>query len=59
MPEVRDIQVREPAARTAVAAAIETAWKQESLNRCVVFDEGKLTERDADLVLREAYKKVK
>lgn len=41
------------------SAEIEMAWKQESLERCAAFDEGKLTERDADMVLREAYKKVK
>jgi putative addiction module component (TIGR02574 family) len=38
---------------------IEAAWKHEALERCGAFDEGKITERDADLVLREAYKKVK
>lgn len=36
------------------SAEIEAAWKQESLERCAAFDEGKLAERDADVVLREA-----
>jgi putative addiction module component (TIGR02574 family) len=38
---------------------IETAWKQEALERCTAFDEGKISERDADLVLRDAYRKAK
>ena len=38
---------------------IEAAWKQEALERCKAFDEGKITERDAADVLREAYRKVK
>ncbi|HTX20538.1 MAG TPA: addiction module protein [Candidatus Aquilonibacter sp.] len=38
---------------------IETAWKQEALERCEAFDDGKITERDADYVLRDAYRKVK
>jgi putative addiction module component (TIGR02574 family) len=38
---------------------IEAAWKQEALDRCAAFDEGKITERDAAEVLRDAYKKVK
>jgi putative addiction module component (TIGR02574 family) len=38
---------------------IEAAWKQEALDRCAAFDEGKLTERDAADVMREAYRKVK
>ena len=38
---------------------IEAAWKQEALERCAAFDEGKITDRDADLVLRDAYRKVK
>ena len=38
---------------------IEAAWKQEAQERCAAFDEGRITERDADLVFREAYRKVK
>jgi len=38
---------------------IEAAWKQEALERCAAFDEGKITEREAADVLREAYRKVK
>ncbi|MGO8764726.1 MAG: addiction module protein [Limisphaerales bacterium] len=38
---------------------IEAAWKQEALERCGAFDEGKISERDADMVLRDAYRKVK
>lgn len=38
---------------------IEAAWKQEALDRCAAFDEGKITERDAADVLRDAYRKVK
>jgi hypothetical protein len=38
---------------------IEAAWKQESLERCTAFDEGKISDRDADLVLRDAYRKAK
>ena len=38
---------------------IEAAWKQEALERCAAFDEGKITERGADYVLRDAYRKVK
>jgi hypothetical protein len=35
-------------------------WKSEEvLERCTAFDEGKITERDADSVLRDAYRKVK
>jgi putative addiction module component (TIGR02574 family) len=41
------------------SSEIEAAWKQEALERCAAFDEGKITERDADYVLREAYRKVK
>jgi hypothetical protein len=37
----------------------EVAWKQEALERCTAFDEGKISERDADLVLRDAYRKAK
>lgn len=38
---------------------IEAAWKQKVLDRCAAFDEGKITEHDADFVLRDAYRKVK
>lgn len=38
---------------------IEAAWKIEALDRCAAFDKGKITERDAADVLREAYRKVK
>jgi putative addiction module component (TIGR02574 family) len=38
---------------------IEAAWKQEALERCAASDQGKITEREAADVLREAYKKVK
>ena len=38
---------------------IEAAWRQEALDRCAAYDEGKLTERDAADVLRDAYRKVK
>jgi putative addiction module component (TIGR02574 family) len=38
---------------------IEAAWKQEASERCRAFDEGKISERDADLVLRDAYRKKK
>jgi putative addiction module component (TIGR02574 family) len=38
---------------------IEAAWKQEALDRCEAFDEGKITEREAADVLRDAYRKVK
>ena len=38
---------------------IEAAWKQEALDRCAAFDTGKITERDAADVLRDAYRKVK
>jgi putative addiction module component (TIGR02574 family) len=37
---------------------IETAWKREALDRCKAFDEGKIRERDAADVLRDAYRKV-
>ena len=36
---------------------IEAAWREEAVARCQAFDEGKLTERDATEVLREAYQK--
>ena len=38
---------------------IEAAWKHEVLERCAAFDEGKISERDADMVLRDAYRKAK
>jgi putative addiction module component (TIGR02574 family) len=38
---------------------IEAAWKREALDRCRAYDEGKLTEREAADVLRDAYRKVK
>lgn len=38
---------------------IEAAWKDEALERCAAFDEGKITERDGDLVLHDTYQKVK
>ena len=38
---------------------IEAAWKQEALERCKAFDDGRIADRDADLVLRDAYRKVK
>jgi putative addiction module component (TIGR02574 family) len=42
----------------AASPEIEAAWKQEALERCEAFDEGKITERAAADVLREAYRKV-
>ena len=38
---------------------VEDAWKREALDRCNAFDKGKLTERDAVHVLRDAYQKLK
>ncbi len=38
---------------------IESAWKREALDRCRAYDEGKLTEREAADVLKDAYRKVK
>ena len=38
---------------------IEAAWNNEALDRCKAFDEGKLAERDAADVLRDAYQKLK
>ena len=38
---------------------IEAAWKQEAVERCKAFDDGKIPEREADVVLRDAYRKVK
>ena len=36
---------------------IEAAWRGEAIDRCKAFDEGKITEREATEVLRDAYKK--
>jgi hypothetical protein len=33
---------------------LEAAWAEEAVARCQAFDEGKLTERDAADVLRDA-----
>jgi hypothetical protein len=33
---------------------IEAAWKQEAVERCTAFDAGKISERDAEMVLRDA-----
>jgi hypothetical protein len=38
---------------------IERAWDEEAIARCQAFDEGRLTERDAADVLRDAYQKLK
>jgi len=38
---------------------IEAAWKKEALDRCQAYDEGKITEREAADVFRDAYRKVK
>ncbi|MBI5386614.1 MAG: addiction module protein [Verrucomicrobia bacterium] len=40
-------------------AEIEAAWKKEAVDRCRAFDEGKLSERDANEVMRDAYRKLK
>lgn len=37
---------------------IEAAWKLEALERCAAFDEGKITEREAEKVLQGAYRNV-
>ena len=37
----------------------EAAWKQEAVDRCNAFDAGKLPERDAEDVLRDASQKLK
>ena len=37
---------------------IEAAWDKEAVERYKAFDEGKLTERDAEDVLRDAYKRL-
>jgi len=36
-----------------LSPAIEEAWRLESLDRCQAFDEGRLTERSADDVMRD------
>lgn len=38
---------------------IESAWNDEAMARCNAFDEGKLPEREAADVLRDAYQKLK
>jgi putative addiction module component (TIGR02574 family) len=38
---------------SAGSEEIEAAWRAEALDRCSAFDQGKLTERDADFVLQE------
>ena len=38
---------------------IDVAWTEEAVSRCKAFDEGKLTERDAAEVLRDAYQPLK
>jgi hypothetical protein len=40
------------------SAEIEAAWNEEALGRCRAFDEGKLPERAAAEVLRDAYQKL-
>jgi Putative addiction module component len=41
------------------SSEIEVARKQEGLDRCVAFDDGKITERDATEVLHDAYRRLK
>jgi putative addiction module component (TIGR02574 family) len=43
----------------AGSAEIESAWKNEVIDRCQAFDEGKLTERDAADVLKDARRRAK
>jgi hypothetical protein len=38
---------------------IDAAWHNEAIERCQAFDDGKLTERDAADVLRDAYQKLR
>jgi putative addiction module component (TIGR02574 family) len=38
---------------------IEAAWKREALDRCQAYDDGKLSERPAENVLNDAYRKLK
>ena len=38
---------------------IKKAWEKEIQARCKAFDEGKLTERDADAFFRDLHQKVK
>ncbi len=42
-----------------VSPEIEAAWKQEALDRCKAFDEGKISERDAADVMRDVRRKVR
>ena len=42
----------------AGAPEIEAAWKEEPIDRCKAFDEGKLTDRDAALALPDVYQKL-
>jgi hypothetical protein len=42
-----------------LSVAIEEAWKLEALDRCKAYDEGQLTERDADAVMRDLAAKLK
>lgn len=37
---------------------IEAAWGKEALDRCKAFDEGRITQRDAADVMREAGRKL-
>jgi len=43
----------------ATSPEIEAAWKQEALERCAAYDEGRISDRAAADVLRDAYRKVK
>ena len=43
----------------ATSPEIEAAWKKEALERCEAFEEGKIAERSAADVLRDAYGEVK
>ena len=43
----------------SASAEVAEAWKQEATDRCHAYDEGKLADRDAVDVLRDAYRKVK
>ena len=38
---------------------VEAAWDNEAVERCKAFEEGKLTERNAADVLRDAYQKLR
>jgi len=37
---------------------IETAWREETRERCGAFDAGEIAERDATQVLRDARRKI-